>query len=79
MFPDFRCHQCRGLEEAHDDAMEQYIRTVNQQVALFRKGQGRAARDLDGEIQRLKTQRQATVDALLRHQSKHLLQEVIPE
>ncbi len=63
------CQQCSQLETAHDDSMEEYIAVVERQSRFFRAGEPTAARDLDASIQRLKSRREAAIDALLKHRS----------
>ena len=65
------CQQCRDLEEAHDRAMDEYIRLVDRQGGLFRVGQARAARDLDASLERWKSLRNVAINALHAHQSNH--------
>jgi len=69
--PESRCERCLELEQAHDQAMEEYIGLVDRQSRLFRQGGGREARDLDGAIYHLKARRDAAIIALRRHQAAH--------
>ena len=71
MQTELRCPECRGLEEAHEQAMEKYMSLVEEQSLLFRKGLAATARDLDSKVHLLKAQRQGAVDALLQHQARH--------
>ena len=65
------CEVCRQLEDAHDRAMDEYIDVIERQSRLFRQGQPLCARDLDSAVYRMKAQREAAIDALLRHQANH--------
>jgi hypothetical protein len=70
------CSDCRRLEQAHDNAMENYIAMVERQSRLFRQGYRLAGRDLDAEILRLKMRQQAAIDSLLAHEAEHWVKRV---
>jgi hypothetical protein len=70
-FALLRCRQCLELEQAHDRAMDEYIRLVEQQGRLFRQGNVRAGRDLDSLIDKARSAREIAVNALLSHGGAH--------
>lgn len=76
---EHRCQECSDLEQGHDQAMDELVNMVNQQSRLFRLGQASAGRALDSAIQRMKVQREAAIDALLRHQANHYEMRVSPQ
>lgn len=66
------CLECRELEEAHGESMDEYIRLIDQQSRWFRQGQRAAAADMDGWIRQAQQRLKAALTALLEHQSNHL-------
>jgi len=71
MQQEHRCAQCRDSEQAHDQAMEEYIELIDRQSRLFRQGHRQEAKELDAVIYWMKARRETAMNALLHHQADH--------